>query len=412
MPDWRILKTLYTRELVHLLRDRHTLIYSIAIPVFLYPTLLLLVLQSLTVVRGWKERQVARVHVAGSPADALLRRLVDQAEGLELVDPPRDGASDGRSARERARRAIQEDHVDAVLLVENRGDLVEATLLYSSVRDASAVSLERIEGVVREYRDHVLRSRARRTPAGESILGVLEVEIVDIASGQRKANYLLSLTMPLLMVIVVLMGAFYPALDTTVGERERNTLETTLVTAVPRLAIVLGKYLAVVTLALMAFALNLASMTFSFKHIISQMEFSGFSLSPVSLLVIIGGAVLLSTLVAALMMAIAFMARSFKEGQSYMAPVYLLGVAPVAVTMSPDVPLTPFLSMVPVVNISMTFREALQGRFDWPLILSTLVFSAFWSAAAIAVAVASISREGFLLADRSNGPGRRKGSRR
>ena len=35
-------------------------------------------------------------------------------------------------------------------------------------------------------------------------------------------------------VVIILMGAFYPALDATAGERERLTLETTLVAPVPR----------------------------------------------------------------------------------------------------------------------------------------------------------------------------------
>ena len=41
-------------------------------------------------------------------------------------------------------------------------------------------------------------------------------------------GYLLSKVLPLIIVVMVLVGAFHPAIDITAGERERGTLETTL----------------------------------------------------------------------------------------------------------------------------------------------------------------------------------------
>ena len=39
---------------------------------------------------------------------------------------------------------------------------------------------------------------------------------------------MLSKILPLIVVVMVMLGAFYPAIDITAGERERGTLETTL----------------------------------------------------------------------------------------------------------------------------------------------------------------------------------------
>ena len=56
-------------------------------------------------------------------------------------------------------------------------------------------------------------------------------------------------------------GAVYPAIDLTAGERERGTLEMLIAAPVPRLGLLLAKYAAVLTVALLTALVNLAAMT-------------------------------------------------------------------------------------------------------------------------------------------------------
>lgn len=387
------------KECRHLLRDRHTLIYSIGIPLFLYPVLLFGLFQSLVVVKGWSDRQVTRLHFPQAPAFPYLRVLLDDVHGLDLVEAP--GAS-GASAgdRETWEAWIRGGALDAVLApADEETEAADGrfVLLYSGVDAASGRARDRCAEAIAQYRERVLLLRAEEIGEDASFLETIAIVEDDIASGERKANYLMSMTLPLLMVIIILMGAFYPALDATAGERERGTLETSLVAPVSRGTLVLGKYLAVVTLALVAFGLNFASMAVCFKYLIGSVKVQAFTISIPSLLLIFTGALLLALLVSALMMAVAFLARSFKEGQSYMAPIYLLGVAPILVALSPDVALTPVVACVPVVNITMVFRDVLQSRIDaWPIALS-LATSSLYSALAIALASWLVSRESFVF---------------
>ena len=62
-------------------------------------------------------------------------------------------------------------------------------------------------------------------------------------------GYLLSKILPLIIVVMVMLGAFHPAIDITAGERERGTLETTLSAPIARAALMTGKVVAVATLA-------------------------------------------------------------------------------------------------------------------------------------------------------------------
>ena len=70
-----------------------------------------------------------------------------------------------------------------------------------------------------------------------------------IAPKAQVSGYLLSKVLPLVVVMMVMLGAFHPAIDITAGERERGTLETTLSAPIDRAALMAGKVLAVATLA-------------------------------------------------------------------------------------------------------------------------------------------------------------------
>jgi sodium transport system permease protein len=181
------------------------------------------------------------------------------------------------------------------------------------------------------------------------------------------------------MIIMVAMGCFFPAVDATAGERERCTWETLMTTSVPRLAIVVSKYLYVASMGATAGLLNLAAMILSMGPVMAPLlrdrgDLFEFELPLAAFPIMAAGAVLLALFAAAGMMTLAVFARTFKEGQSLATPFYLILFLPVLLLQSPDLRLTPAIACVPVANVMLVFREAVQGHFDPPLIgLSFLV---------------------------------------
>ena len=55
----------------------------------------------------------------------------------------------------------------------------------------------------------------------------------------------LATLVPLILILMTITGAVYPAIDLTAGERERGTLESLMAAPVPRLSMLLAKYVAV-----------------------------------------------------------------------------------------------------------------------------------------------------------------------
>ncbi len=77
-----------------------------------------------------------------------------------------------------------------------------------------------------------------------------------------KSSYKASLAavIPLVLVLMTITGAVYPAIDLTAGERERGTMEALIATPVPRFALLFSKYIAVLTVAILTASANLLAM--------------------------------------------------------------------------------------------------------------------------------------------------------
>lgn len=168
-----------------------------------------------------------------------------------------------------------------------------------------------------------------------------------------------------------------------------------------RSSVVMAKYLYVATLGGLAGLLNLLALTLTMRSILAPMlgdstrlEFQ-IPLTAMPLLAL--SAVLLAMFIAAGMMILAAFARTFKEGQSMVGPLYMLCILPVMLVQSPDLELTPKLALAPIANVVLMFRELLSGIYKWPLIGLTLVAQTVMVALCLALARYVLSFEDILI---------------
>jgi sodium transport system permease protein len=396
VPRWSDVRILYLRELRAALRERHIVVNSILIPVFLYPVILWLVYTGVAFVTGQGLAFSSRVMLQGLPAEhQRLRSQLEAERRIELTAAEDPGA------------ALREGSLDAVVeFVPSRADGLagnfQARIRYDRSKDRSVTARERVAGLLARYRETFLDAEAKRLDVPPAELQAFWIETANVASGRQMGQFFLGLMLPLFQVIMLSLGAFYPAIDATAGEREHSTWETLMTAATARINVVVAKYLYVATLSAGAGLLNLAAMTVTMKSILTPLlgerasELS-FQLPLTAIPVIVLGTVLLALFVAAGMMILASFARTFKEGQSLVSPFYLLVFLPLMFLQVPDLEFTPRLALVPVVNVSMMFREAISGRFDWPLIGLTTAVEAMTVAAALRLAAAILRYEDVIL---------------
>jgi sodium transport system permease protein len=380
---WGDVRTVLRKELRETLRDRRTLAVMILFPLVVYPLVSLVMAEVMAGKQSEQEARRSRVVVWGPPSSsartAAVRTLLAKNRGIELVDSsPREPAAPGSPeplSFAEARRELQEKRFDA--LVELPVDVsaavgIPARVLFDETHEASEKALSRIEGALGAQ----LPPGCARTYAVTSI---------SVAPRSQVGGYILSKILPLIVVVMTMLGAFYPAIDITAGERERGTLETLLSSPVRRFDLMLGKVLAVTVLATLTGILNITSMSMTVAEgarmaggAAAQSLTIPWTRAATTILTVLPAAFLWGSI----MVAVGALARTFKEAQNLLTPVYFLCFAPALIAGLGDFPLTGIAIWIPGTNLTLLARDLMLGEATFGHIaLVTLVTLLFGSLA-------------------------------
>jgi sodium transport system permease protein len=415
----RIIGAIWKKELSETLRDRRTLFIMIVLPVLLYPLLLMgftrlaeseseAALAQPSTIAVWGVIPPAlqrefdeRAHLtlkpwAGAPPDikAALEEHRLPPPATRIVkrrnERPRDAdvAPDEEEiptpAMEAARAAVASRQADAVLVIWGMGEA--SSVYYDSVRDESQRAALRTQRAVDEYRQGLVREP-------------FAVAVRDVAPPSRQAGRLIGTILPFLLLTLCIVGGLYPAIDLTAGEKERGTMQTLMCAPVLPGEIIGGKFLAVWTLSLASAVANVASLA---TTITRTLPVDGTAI-PMSTYVLTAAILIPVTLLtSALFLALAVFAKDFKEGQSFLTPVYMALSLPAMVTMLPTIELNAWTTFVPIVNIALLIKALLMGDARPDLVFLALAASATYAALALALAVRVFQREQVLLGGRES----------
>lgn len=234
-----------------------------------------------------------------------------------------------------------------------------------------------------------------------AILTPVERVSVDVATKQALAGFVLSLLLPLFLVIYAITGGMYAAMDLSAGEKERSTLEVLLLSPASRLQITLGKLLAVSTVGVCSVVLAVAALVVAMRQLpLSLREGTDLSFSwsadTVALVALLG--ILLAVAFAALELALGIFARSFKEAQNYITPLYLVALVPVAAVASiPDLKPALAFFLIPALNAALVLKEALVGATDGLHVALTVASMLLFCLLAVCATVRIFSNEKVLL---------------
>src|SRR5439155_12386156 len=203
---------------------------------------------------------------------------------------------------------------------------------------------------------------------------------------------------PVLLVTWSLAGALYPAVDLCAGEKERGTMETLLISPASREELVWGKFLTIWVLSAATALLNLASMGITSAHFSSMLPHD--VLRPAAIFWCIGLVLPLSAFFSAISLAIGAYARSSKEGQYYLMPLFIVTVPLVFLSLAPGVELNPFYSLVPVTGVALLLQRLMTTSLDqapWLYFVPVLVPVVLYSGLALHWAIEQFKREEVLF---------------
>jgi sodium transport system permease protein len=186
--------------------------------------------------------------------------------------------------------------------------------------------------------------------------------------------------------------------DLCAGEKERGTMETLLISPASREEIVWGKFLTIWLFSAATALLNLVSMALTTAQVGAA---RGATFQPGALLWGVLLLLPLSAFFSALCLAVGAYARSSKEGQYYLMPLFLLTMPLIFLTLAPGVELNPFYSMVPVTGVALLLQRLVAveagDRGVWFYFLPVLAPMVIYSWLALRWAIEQFQREDVLF---------------
>ncbi|MBI3071072.1 MAG: CPBP family intramembrane metalloprotease [Deltaproteobacteria bacterium] len=391
--------TIFAKELRETFRDRRTLFMMIGLPLVLYPALGLVVLFMAERTVDTLAKQPSRVVFTGSGAVDLRSRFADHRE-IVIVSPKRhDDSNAGRTGPTQTLiDDLKSGGVDVVVKIRDdarsaisRGERVPIDVYSNDARERSALGHRRIEKELLKWDRELRISELARRGQPSTLASPGEIRHTNVATKTEMGGHFAGRVLPILLITMLILGAFYPAIELTAGEKERGTLETLLTAPLTRLEIVTGKYLAVVTLSFASATLNLISLSLTVAHALSQLDATtgsaAFAPRPEGIALILLLIIPAALFVSAVMMVVASFARSFKDAQNLLTPVLLVLIVPASLLggLPNDGPAN-WAAFVPILNVVLEARAILEGQIAAASIATVFFASTIYSGAALVFA--------------------------
>lgn len=232
-------------------------------------------------------------------------------------------------------------------------------LWYDSAAEKNGQRRE-VEDVLEAYGANVASARLLAHGVSPATLAPIQVQRYDTGTNASRSAGLIGGMLSMLFFPAFFCG-MSAAVDSTAGERERRSMEVLMAQPARAWEIVTGKWLMAGTLALAGLTLELL-----LAHVVLgwlPLEELGMSWSlnwlDITLICVVG--LPLALLAAALQIALAMNAKSFKEAQSTLSVVLLLPMLPGVVVSMMELKTSLWMYAVPMLSNQTLLREVSKG---------------------------------------------------
>ncbi len=358
---------LIRKEMLDILRDKKTLIMMILVPIVLYPLLIIGMTLVLNSVMSTSEEVSYTVGFDGEYADVVADLQEVMAQDSEEFDEDVEflAMDEGGSS------AV----LDATLRFETDSDgRLRAEITYDSTAMNSAHVCRMLEDAVEGYRQKLVVEGLAKLDLDEDFLHPIICTTVDEVSEAESFGVSIGGSIGMMLIVMILMGALYPAIDTTAGEKERGTLETLLTLPVTNFQMIFSKFVSVAIIACVTALLSLISLAGSVLFLIfgvagdMVVEFGFSATAMVGALPMLFLTMLVTALLSsALCMCFCVFAKSFKEANNYVTPLLLVVMIASMAGMLPSVELDQRTVLIPIVNVSLMMKQVLSQQFSFVL---------------------------------------------
>ncbi|MDO5504945.1 MAG: ABC transporter permease [Pseudoxanthomonas suwonensis] len=324
--------TVARKELLDFLRDRKTLLMTLLVgPVIMLTMFTVMGKLADMRMKTELERPLSIPIVGAEHAPNLVEFLASQGIRNDEAAPPD------------IDEAIRSQRYDVALVIDgtfaeewNAGKPARVEVVTDSTRRTAEIPLGRVNTALTAYSQQVGMLRLLARGVSPAITQAVGVDRRDLATPEARRGLLAAMLLPLLLLMFAFVGGAHLSMDTTAGERERQSLEPLLATPATRAALVSGKMLAASLVGIAGLLIMLLTLKGSAAFVtvgfIRALDMSFATMA--GLLLVLLPLVLLGT---AALTLLAAGSKSMKEAQANMTwmmflpmfPVYALMVYPI-----------------------------------------------------------------------------------
>ena len=388
------------KEIIEFIRDWRTIVALVLIPLLLFPLLFIafpIVMQNEA---AEMDEKTVDVLVQSDDIETYLVDEIENQSALVFVEPMPLNLSTLSDSGNNTEQ-LRDLQYDAILRIELRNDTWYYAILHLSTSEQSNEARGRILEVLVQWEEDLTSQRIES--AGLDVASTLNplqwdgpILSADVATKGEQAGMLLSLFIPFVLAIWTASAAVQPAIDMTVGERERGTLESLLSLPLSRTELLLGKWLAVVSITGVGVTLQIGGLLFGIAYLASDfIDVPSVSIGAILLLGLAIG--FYGTMIVALYLALAMRSKSVKEAGSVLTPITLAMIMPILLTQFinlDDVEM--FWFGVPFVNVLLGLRELLLNRIIVEHVLVWVLVSSMMCILTVRYAAKQFHREDII----------------
>ncbi|MCH1920344.1 ABC transporter permease [Shewanella sp. A3A] len=256
---------------------------------------------------------------------------------------------------EKIQLIISEDYAKQMA----QGKSAEVIIVADNSEEQLQKSIRRLQLALQNYSMEMGSLRLLARGIDPRVLRPLQVELHDQATQDSKGGMIMGIAI-FTMLYSVFISGMNLAIDTSAGERERNSLGLLLSHPVTTGQLVLSKLLAVTAFAMLGLVLILAISHFAYPMVPwPELGFS-ITITPSFMATVLVIGLPVAMLAASLQLFVSFMAKTFKEAQSYLTMVMFI---PLALAMSASYNIAPdVLKWLPVSGQQGALMEVIKGK--------------------------------------------------
>jgi len=383
-------------------RDRRTFWVSVLLPLLVMP---LLMLVTPLLIAKFAPMKIERLNVGvqGVLTPLLARELSGGLlSPLKLIE-----VADAQALKQQYGVTIAVPNAMPAALGEPPAT-IKVYVHDSDKRLVATVAL--IESAVARYNQALLQNKLAELGIDKAAMQPLRTEIIRPKSGFDFNA--LGFILPLFLSIWTIVGAQATAMDATVGERERQTLESLFSAPVRRSEVLMGKFFAVMCFGLLSgvcgllgFFLTAIAVKFGIQQVFgaSAMAFIAtviaqlglkFAMGPAAFLALVMMVLSLAAALSALVLLPCIFARTSKEAQFYIAPSMMLAIgASMLVQIKIVFPGFWALYWLPISGSVACVSDALGNIVSIANLLSALLSNIVFTALLLGAALYFLQRE-------------------